>query len=705
MAPFLYELQKYRFLLIVGGIVGTFWLGKTFLWNSPIELSKISDARAGEESTLTINADSNQEIALTLTQPDDSERDFTVTTKEDGKAKFTLPADALEMAGTYTLSARHWYSKSGSAEEEFEVTAGLAASSNSRVSFSQSKLEAGQSAQMVLFLADEYGNPIRGHALTITPSQSSVEVYTSEFATSDKGQMTFTVSGSGSGVVSFSIFDVTEGQNILGQAQLAFSGDESVALAENGPIDSFNISGLSSQTLASSQESITVKAVDADGFTVLDYTGSIRFSSSDSEAALPDDYTFTADDQGEHTFSLSIKLITPGDQTLTVTDVDEITVNGETSTEVVTTLGDESSSSSTDYNTNFETTDFTRDGDFTLVSPATGSYSSSTIEVQGEGEYGNTAVVMVNEEEAGRADIAFDNSFDYTLQGMEDGTYGVYVNIVDADDKVLETSNAEKVTIDTTPPTLNSISADPDSGLAAGDTVTITVLSESDLESAAILFQDEVNVMEETATSGKYQVTLVLPTTAGDYSMDVNLSDSLGNEAQYRDQLTLTVGEETELTTPVGTAPEVGQVSGVTATGGEEKVALAWEAPESSSTIAYYRIYYGPSPEALFAVSETYDSSTTWTIPNLTANEQYYFSIAAVNVEGTEGTPSDVALGIPTLSREPSVVPEETTPVISTTGTAAITETPESGPAADLLVGLSVAGALAYVLLRKKARA
>ncbi len=705
MAPFLYELQKYRFLLIVGGIVGTFWLGKTFLWNSPIELSKISDARAGEESTLTINADSNQEIALTLTQPDDSERDFTVTTKEDGKAKFTLPADALEMAGTYTLSARHWYSKSGSAEEEFEVTAGLAASSNSRVSFSQSKLEAGQSAQMVLFLADEYGNPIRGHALTITPSQSSVEVYTSEFATSDKGQMTFTVSGSGSGVVSFSIFDVTEGQNILGQAQLAFSGDESVALAENGPIDSFNISGLSSQTLASSQESITVKAVDADGFTVLDYTGTIRFSSSDSEAALPDDYTFTADDQGEHTFSLSIKLITPGDQTLTVTDVDEITVNGETSTEVVTTLGDESSSSSTDYNTNFETTDFTRDGDFTLVSPATGSYSSSTIEVQGEGEYGNTAVVMVNEEEAGRADIAFDNSFDYTLQGMEDGTYGVYVNIVDADDKVLETSNAEKVTIDTTPPTLNSISADPDSGLAAGDTVTITVLSESDLESAAILFQDEVNVMEETATSGKYQVTLVLPTTAGDYSMDVNLSDSLGNEAQYRDQLTLTVGEETELTTPVGTAPEVGQVSGVTATGGEEKVALAWEAPESSSTIAYYRIYYGPSPEALFAVSETYDSSTTWTIPNLTANEQYYFSIAAVNVEGTEGTPSDVALGIPTLSREPSVVPEETTPVISTTGTAAITETPESGPAADLLVGLSVAGALAYVLLRKKARA
>jgi hypothetical protein len=36
---------------------------------------------------------------------------------------------------------------------------------------------------------------------------------------------------------------------------------------------------------------------------------------------LPEAYTFTADDQGTHTFSGAFTLITPGDQTLTVADL------------------------------------------------------------------------------------------------------------------------------------------------------------------------------------------------------------------------------------------------------------------------------------------------------------------------------------------------------------------------------------------------
>lgn len=711
MASFLYELQKYRFLLIVGGVVGTLFLGKTFLWNAPIELSTLADVRAGEDTSVTVSADPDEEITLTLTKPDDTDVTLSATTKDDGKVKVTLPAEDLEMAGSYTLSATRWYSKTVNNEKSFTVSAATASASHSRVSFSQNKLQNGQSAQMVIFLADEFNNPVSGHSLTVTPTQNSVEVYTSEFATNEKGQMNFSVSGSGSGVVGFSIFDSTEGITVLGQAQLAFEGsDQSVSLAENGPIASFNISGLSAQTVSSQQEDVTVKALDASGFTVVDYTGTIRFSSSDSEAALPDDYTFTADDQGEHTFSLSVKFITPGTQTLTVTDTDQITIIGTASTSVVTTTSTTPSSSSTTYNTNFETTDFTRTGDFTLISPATGSYSSSTIEVQGQGEYGNTAVIMVNEEEAGRIDIAFDNSFDFTLQDMKDGTYGIYAKIVDASETVLETSKAEKVVVDTTPPTLNAITADPDKDIATGSTVTITVLSESKLESAAILFQDQVNTMTETSTPGKYQVALVMPATAGDYPMDVNLSDTLGNEAQYRDQLTLTVGAATTTTTtttptPTPTLPDIGQVSGVTASGGAEKVALSWETPASSSTIAYYRIYYGPSPESLFAVSETYDSSTNWTIPDLTAGQQYYFAIAAVNVEGTEGTQSEASMGVPSLSLVTApITPVVTTPAIVASG-AAITETPASGPADDLLVGISVAAALAYILLRKRARA
>jgi hypothetical protein len=52
------------------------------------------------------------------------------------------------------------------------------------------------------------------------------------------------------------------------------------------------------------------------------YTGTVHFSSSDGQAGLPADYTFTAADAGVHAFSATLK--TAGTQSLTVTD----TTNG-----------------------------------------------------------------------------------------------------------------------------------------------------------------------------------------------------------------------------------------------------------------------------------------------------------------------------------------------------------------------------------------
>jgi hypothetical protein len=45
----------------------------------------------------------------------------------------------------------------------------------------------------------------------------------------------------------------------------------------------------------------------------------VHFTSSDSAAMLPIDYTFTATDAGSHTFTNGITLMTPGTQTITAT--------------------------------------------------------------------------------------------------------------------------------------------------------------------------------------------------------------------------------------------------------------------------------------------------------------------------------------------------------------------------------------------------
>jgi len=52
-------------------------------------------------------------------------------------------------------------------------------------------------------------------------------------------------------------------------------------------------------------DTATVCALDLSGATLTSYTGTIRFSSSDSAATLPANYTFVAGDKGCHNFSIT----------------------------------------------------------------------------------------------------------------------------------------------------------------------------------------------------------------------------------------------------------------------------------------------------------------------------------------------------------------------------------------------------------------
>ena len=46
---------------------------------------------------------------------------------------------------------------------------------------------------------------------------------------------------------------------------------------------------------------------DAYGNAATSYAGTVHFSSTDAQAGLPSDYTFTAADAGSHTFSAELK--------------------------------------------------------------------------------------------------------------------------------------------------------------------------------------------------------------------------------------------------------------------------------------------------------------------------------------------------------------------------------------------------------------
>ncbi len=65
--------------------------------------------------------------------------------------------------------------------------------------------------------------------------------------------------------------------------------------------------------------SVTVTALAGDGSFLMDYAGTIHFSSSDPDAILPADYTLTTADHGRHTFAGGVTFQTEGDQTIIVT--------------------------------------------------------------------------------------------------------------------------------------------------------------------------------------------------------------------------------------------------------------------------------------------------------------------------------------------------------------------------------------------------
>src|SRR5260370_1195030 len=78
------------------------------------------------------------------------------------------------------------------------------------------------------------------------------------------------------------------------------------------------VAGFPSPTTAGVGHTFMVTLRDAFGNVATGYTGTIRVTSSDGQAALPADYAFTAGDAGIHTFNAELK--TAGVQSITATD-------------------------------------------------------------------------------------------------------------------------------------------------------------------------------------------------------------------------------------------------------------------------------------------------------------------------------------------------------------------------------------------------
>jgi hypothetical protein len=244
---------------------------------------------------------------------------YTFTGADVGSHTFTS-AVTFKTAGSQSLTATDTLTGSITGSQS-GISVGAAAASTLTVSAPASN-PAGAAFSVTVTAKDTYGNTATGYTGTVhfTSSDSQATLpanYT--FTGADAGSHTFTngVTLNSTGSQTVTATDTQTG-SITGTATVTVTAATATHFTVSGP----------SSASAGAAFSITVTALDAFNNTATNYRGTVHFTSTDSQAGLPADYTFTATDQGVHTFTNAVTLKTAGSQSLTATDTQTGSITG-----------------------------------------------------------------------------------------------------------------------------------------------------------------------------------------------------------------------------------------------------------------------------------------------------------------------------------------------------------------------------------------
>jgi hypothetical protein len=159
---------------------------------------------------------------------------------------------------------------------------------------------------------DPYGNIATSYTGTVHFTSSDPQAvlpanYT--FMPANAGEASFSVTLKTAGTQSFTVTDTSRPSITATASGITVLSNAATHLAISGP----------KSVAAGTSFSITVTALDAYGNVATGYGGTVAFSSSNSTATLPSQYTFTTTNKGVHAFS-GLKLRRKGNQTITVKD-------------------------------------------------------------------------------------------------------------------------------------------------------------------------------------------------------------------------------------------------------------------------------------------------------------------------------------------------------------------------------------------------
>jgi hypothetical protein len=233
---------------------------------------------------------------------------YTFTSADNGIHTFTA---TLRTAGTRSLTVTDTVTGSIMGTQSGILVTPAAASTLLVTGF-PSPVLAGTAGSVTVTAKDPFGNTATGYRGTVHFSSSDPRAslpanYT--FTAADNGAHVFTATLCMAGTQSITAADFTVNPPL--------TGTQSGITVNPGPVSTFMVTGFPSPVVAGTPGTVTVTAKDACGNVATSYRGTVHFTSSDSRASLPADYTFTTADNGMHVFA--VVLTTAGTQTITAT--------------------------------------------------------------------------------------------------------------------------------------------------------------------------------------------------------------------------------------------------------------------------------------------------------------------------------------------------------------------------------------------------
>ena len=226
---------------------------------------------------------------------------YAFTTTDAGTHSFS---GTLATAGNQSIKATD--SSNDLSGTETGITVQPAALAKLVVSGFPTNTAAGTAHNFTVTAIDAFGNVVTGYRGTVNLSSTDPNAVFSPtiyaFTTGDAGMHSFSATLETAGTQSIKASDTNN--NV--------SGTETGITVQPAAVAKLVVSGFPTSSTAGAAQSFTVTATDSYGNVITGYRGTVNLSSSDSNALFsPASYSFTAGDDGTHTFSATLETVGP----------------------------------------------------------------------------------------------------------------------------------------------------------------------------------------------------------------------------------------------------------------------------------------------------------------------------------------------------------------------------------------------------------